>query len=111
MSMKDNLSHLMKEAQKMQVKMQETQKELEQMIVIGEAGAGLVKVEMTGRHDVRRVTIDPSLLKETKEMLEDTIAAAVNDAVRKIEKETRTRMGSLTAGLNLPQGFKSPFEE
>jgi DNA-binding YbaB/EbfC family protein len=79
------------------------------MEVTGEAGAGLVKVVMTGRHDMRRVSIDPSLMSEDKEMLEDLITAAVNDAVRKIEKTSQERLSGMTAGLNLPGGFKLPF--
>ena len=77
--------------------------------VTGEAGAGLVKVVMTGRHDVRSVTIDPSLLEESKEFLEDLLAAAVNDAVRKIEAKSKDAMGSLAGGMNLPTGFKFPL--
>ena len=75
----------------------------------GEAGAGMVQVVMTGRHDVRRVTIDPSLLSEDREMLEDLVAAAVNDAVRKVERTVQERMSGLTAGLGLPGGLKLPF--
>ncbi|MGB1272471.1 MAG: YbaB/EbfC family nucleoid-associated protein, partial [Endozoicomonas sp.] len=77
--------------------------------VSGESGAGLVKVVMTGRHDVRKVEIDPSLLEEDKEMLEDLLAAAVNDAVRKVEKNNKERMGELTTGLGLPAGMTLPF--
>lgn len=111
MNMKDNLQKLMQEAQKMQAKMQEAQRELEQMVVTGVAGAGLVKVEMTGKYSVKKVTIDQSALdEEDKEMLEDLVAAAVNDAVAKIEKETRGKMSGFMSGLNLPPGFKSPLE-
>jgi DNA-binding YbaB/EbfC family protein len=110
--MKPNLTDLMKEAQKIQERMQNAQKELEQMVVTGESGGGLVKVEMTGRHDVRRTTIDPSLIdKDNSEMLEDLVSAAFNDAVRKIERETRTKMGKLTEGLQLPTGFTPPTED
>lgn len=99
----------MQQAQKMQEMMQKAQKELELMVVVGEAGLGVVKVEMTGRHATKRVSIDESVMSD-KEMLEDLIAAANNDAVRKIEKETRTKMGSITAGMNLPPDFKLPTE-
>jgi DNA-binding YbaB/EbfC family protein len=107
--MKGNLSNLMKQAQQMQENFQKAQEELANMEVTGEAGAGLVKVVMTGRHDMRRVSIDPSLMTEDKEMLEDLITAAVNDAVRKIEKTSQERLSGMTAGLNLPGGFKLPF--
>ena len=103
------LGNLMKQAQEMQAKMQKAQEELANMEVTGESGAGLVKVVMTGRHDVRRVDIDPSLMSDDKEMLEDLIAAAVNDAVRKIEQSSKDNMADMTSGLNLPPGFKLPF--
>ena len=103
------LGNLMKQAQEMQAKMQKAQEELANMEVTGESGAGLVKVVMTGRHDVRRVDIDPSLMGDDKEMLEDLIAAAVNDAVRKIEQSSKDNMADMTSGLNLPPGFKLPF--
>lgn len=107
--MKGGLGNLMKQAQEMQSKMQKAQEELANMEVTGESGAGLVKVVMTGRHDVRRVDIDPTLMGDDKEMLEDLIAAAVNDAVRKIEKTNQDNMANMTSGLNLPPGFKLPF--
>src|SRR5690554_4289648 len=103
--MKGGMAGLMKQAQQMQEKMQKMQEELANAEVTGQSGAGLVSVVMTGRHDVRRVTIDESLLTEDKEVLEDLIAAAVNDAVRKVEKNSQEKM----AGLNLPDGFKMPF--
>ncbi len=103
--MQPDLNKLMQEAQKMQQKMQDAQKELEQMMVTGTAGGGLVTVQMTGRHDVKKVTLSEDLMDEDKSMLEDLIAAAVNDAVRKVETETRGKMQSLTAGLNLPGGM------
>jgi len=103
-----NVQDLMKQAQQMQEKMQEAQSELANVEVEGEAGAGMVKVVMTGQHDVKRVTIDPDLLAEEKEMLEDLLAAAVNDAVRKVEANNRDAMSSMTAGMNIP-GFKMPF--
>ena len=107
--MKDGLGNLMQQAQKMQVKMQKMQQEVANLEVQGESGAGMVKVTMTGRHDVKRVSIDDSLLNEDKEILEDLIAAAVNDAVRKVEQESKQGMSGLTDGLNLPPGFKLPF--
>lgn len=106
--MKPNLNDLMKQAQQMQEKMQKAQEQLAGREVTGEAGAGMVKVVMNGRHDVRRVTIDPSLLSEDKEVLEDLLAAAVNDAVRKVEADSRQALSGLTAGLNIP-GMKMPF--
>lgn len=99
--MKQNFSELMKQAQQMQSKMQDAQKELESMVVTGVAGAGMVEIEMTGRHDVKKVTIDDELLDD-KSMLEDLVAAGVNDAVRKVEAKTREKMSGLTAGLDLP---------
>ena len=107
--MKGGMAGLMKQAQMMQEKMQKMQQELANAEVTGEAGAGMVSVVMTGRHDVRRVSIDDSLLEEDKEILEDLIAAAVNDAVRKIEKNSQDSMASMTAGLQMPPGFKMPF--
>lgn len=103
------LGDLMKQAQDMQANMQKVQEELAQAEVTGEAGAGLVSVVMTGRHDLRRVQIDDSLLSEDKEILEDLIAAAVNDAVRKVEANSREKMSDMTAGIDLPPGFKMPF--
>jgi nucleoid-associated protein EbfC len=100
---------LMKQAQAMQEKMQSLQEDMAKREVEGQAGAGLVKIVMTGRHDVRSVTIDPSVMTEEKEVLEDLLAAAVNDAVRRIEELNKASMGNLTAGLNLPAGFKLPF--
>ena len=107
--MKNQLADLMKQAQAMQDSMKKAQETIAAMEVEGEAGAGLVKVVMTGRHDVRRVTIDPSLLGEDKDMLEDLVAAAINDAVRKVEAASQEKMAGLTAGLPLPPGFKLPF--
>jgi len=103
------LGDLMKQAQQMQSKMQELQSEIANLEVTGEAGAGLVKVIMTGRHDVRSVTVDDSLLSEDKEILEDLLAAAVNDAVRRVEEENKNRMGSLASGFPIPPDFKMPF--
>ncbi len=107
--MKGNLSDLMKQAQNMQAELQKTQEQLANAEVRGEAGAGMVAVIMTGRHDVKRVIIDDAVLGEDKEVLEDLLAAAVNDAVRKVEARNREAMSGLTAGLNLPAGFKLPF--
>lgn len=107
--MKGGLGQIMKQAQQMQASLQKAQEELANLEVTGEAGGGMVQVMMTGRHDVRRVSIDPTLMEDDKEMLEDLVAAAVNDAVRKVEKTTQERMSGLTAGLNLPGGMKLPF--
>ena len=107
--MKGGLGQLMKQAQKIQEDFQQAQNELASMEVTGEAGAGMVTVTMTGRHDVRSVRIDPALMGEDKEMLEDLIAAAVNDAVHKVEAQTKDRFSGLGAGLNLPPGMKLPF--
>ncbi|EZQ18446.1 nucleoid-associated protein, YbaB/EbfC family [Pseudomonas sp. G11-1] len=107
--MKGGMSGLMKQAQQMQEKMQKMQEELANAEVTGQSGAGLVSVVMTGRHDVRRVNIDDSLMTEDKEVLEDLIAAAFNDAVRKLEQQNQEKMAGLTAGMNLPDGFKMPF--
>jgi hypothetical protein len=107
--MKGGLGNLMKQAQRMQETMQKAQAELADMEVTGQAGGGMVSVVMTGRHDVKRVAIDDSLLTEDKEMLEDLLAAAVNDAVRKVESTTQEKMSGLTAGMGLPSGFKMPF--
>ena len=104
-----NLSDLMQQAQKMQADMQKAQEELANAEIQGEAGAGLVSVTMTGRHDVKRVNIDPAVLTEDKEVLEDLLAAAVNDAVRKVEAHNQQAMSGLASGLNLPPGFKMPF--
>jgi nucleoid-associated protein EbfC len=107
--MKNQLAGLMKQAQQMQDNMKKAQDELAQTEVEGQAGAGLVKVVMTCRHDVKRVSIDPSLLADDRDMLEDLVAAAVNDAVRRVESTTQEKMSGLTAGLPLPPGFKLPF--
>ena len=107
--MKNQLAGLMKQAQAMQDNMKKAQEEIAKLEIEGQAGAGMVKVVMTGRHDVKRVTIDPSLLGEDKDMLEDLVAAAVNDAVRKVEAAAQEKMAGLTAGLPVPPGFKLPF--
>ncbi|MBL8518116.1 MAG: YbaB/EbfC family nucleoid-associated protein [Betaproteobacteria bacterium] len=107
--MKGGLGGLMKQAQQMQENMKKMQEQLAQTEVEGQAGAGMVKVTMTCRHDVRRVMIDPSLLTEDRDMLEDLVAAAMNDAMRKVEVVTQEKMGGFTAGMGLPPGMKLPF--
>lgn len=107
--MKSGLGNLMKQAQAMQENLQKAQEEIATMTVTGEAGAGLVKITMNGRHEVRGVEIDPSLMADDKEMLEDLIAAAINDASKRVESMTQEKMAGLTAGLNLPAGMKLPF--
>ena len=107
--MKNGFGDIMKQAQAMQEKLQQAQAEIANIEVVGEAGAGLVKVVMNGKHELQRVTIDPALLKDDKEMLEDLVAAAVNDAGRRLERTSREKMSGLTAGLNLPAGLKLPF--
>lgn len=106
---KGGMGNLMKQAQKMQEQMQKAQEELAEAEVQGESGAGLVKVTMNGRHDVKRVELDDAILGEDKEMLEDLLAAAVNDAVRKIEAQNQEQMSKMTAGMGLPPGMKLPF--
>lgn len=105
----NGLGDLMKQAQEMQANMQKMQEELANIEVRGESGAGLVAVVMTGRHDVKSVNIDQSLLSEDKEILEDLLAAAVNDAVRKVESTNKDKLGQLTGGMQMPPGFKMPF--
>ena len=107
--MKGALGDMMKKAQEMQENMQKAQSELAGKEVTGEAGGGLVSVVMRGTHEVNRVSIDRSLIGEDVDMLEDLIAAAVNDAVHKVEKTNQAAMQEMTAGLNLPPGFKLPF--
>jgi len=107
--MKGSLGNIMKQAQQMQENMQKAQEEIARLEVTGESGAGLVKITMTGKHDVKKVAVDPALLGDDKDMLEDLIAAAVNDANRRVEKMTQEKMSGLTAGMNLPAGMKLPF--
>lgn len=109
--MNPDMNKLMQEAQKMQARMQQAQKDLENMLVTGVSGGGLVEVQMTGRHEVKKVTLDEDVMDEEKSIVEDLIAAAVNDAVRKIERESRGKMASLTAGLDLPAGFGDKGKE
>jgi len=107
--MKNPLGNLMKQAQQMQTQMQEAQEQLAKLEVTGEAGGGMVSLTMTCRHEVRGIRIDPSLLGEDKDMLEDILVAAFNDALRKVERTTQEKMAGMTAGLNLPGGMKLPF--
>ena len=107
--MKGGIGNLMKQAQEMQANMQKAQEEIASLEVTGESGGGMVKITMTGRHEVRRVSIDDSLLADDKDMLEDLVAAAINDAAHKVEATTQERMSGLTSGMNLPPGMKLPF--
>lgn len=107
--MKGNLGQLMRQAQQMQENMRRLQESLASLEVEGQSGAGLVKVVMTCRHEVKRVSVDPSLLGDDREMLEDLVAAAFNDAARRVEATVAEKMGGLAAGLGLPPGFKLPF--
>ena len=107
--MKNQLAGLMKQAQQMQDNMKKVQEQLANVEVEGQAGAGMVKVVVTCRNDVKRISIDPSLLTDDKDMLEDLIVAAMNDARRRAETTASERMGGVTAGLPLPPGFKLPF--
>jgi DNA-binding YbaB/EbfC family protein len=103
--MKGGIAGLMKQAQQMKANFETAQQELAQMEIQGESGGGMVKITMTGRHDVRHVEIDKELMSEDKEMLEDLVAAAINDAVRKVEKTSQERL----SGMGLPEGIKLPF--
>lgn len=107
--MKNPLAGLMQQAQKMQDDMKRLQEELENMEIQGESGAGLVTIVMTGKREVRKVTIDPSLVNDDKDMLEDLVAAAINDAVRKVGKLKKEKMSEVTAGIPIPPGFQMPF--
>ncbi len=107
--MKNQLAGLMKQAQAMQDNMKKTQDQLALIEVEGQSGAGLVKIVMSCKHDVKRVSIDPSLLADDKDMLEDLVAAAFNDAVRKAETTSSEKMAGVTAGMPMPPGFKMPF--
>jgi DNA-binding YbaB/EbfC family protein len=101
--------NMMKQAMALQANMKKAQDEIANMEVIGESGGGMVKVTMTGKHEVKRVQIEPQVASEDREMLEDLVAAAINDAVQKVERTTQERMSSLMGGMNLPPGFKMPF--
>lgn len=107
--MRGNIGQLMKQAQAMQANMQKMQDQLAQLEVEGQSGAGLVKVQMTCKYDVKRVSIDPTLVGDDKEMLEDLVAAAFNDAARRVEAMIAEKMSSVTAGMGLPPGMKLPF--
>jgi nucleoid-associated protein EbfC len=107
--MKGNIGQLMKQAQLMQENMRRMQESLAAIEVEGQSGAGMVKVQMTCKYEVKRVTVDPSLLGDEREMLEDLVAAAFNDAARKVEATIAEKMSGMTAGLGLPAGFKLPF--
>ena len=107
--MRGNINQLMRQAQAMQANMQKVQDEIASLEVVGEAGGGMVKVTMTGKHEVRAVAIEPAVIGEDREMLEDLVAAAINDAVHKVEARVQEKMASVTAGLQLPPGMKLPF--
>ncbi len=107
--MKNQLAGLMKQAQQMQENMAKAQEQLADIEVTGESGAGMVKATVTCRNEVRKLAIDPSLLEDDPEMLEDLVVAAINDALRKAETTSQEKMGSLTQGMGLPAGFKMPF--
>jgi len=107
--MRGNFGNMIKQAEAMQAKMQKAQAEIETLEVVGESGGGMVKVTMTGKHQVKRVQIEPAVVGEDREMLEDIIAAAINDAVQKVDVRVQEKMASLTAGLQLPPGMKLPF--
>jgi DNA-binding YbaB/EbfC family protein len=107
--MKGGLGNLMRQAQQMQETMKKAQAELAQLEVTGESGAGMVKVTLNGHHEAKKVTIEPKLLAEDKDMLEDLLVAAVNDAVRKIAARSQEKYSGLMSGLNLPPGMKLPF--
>lgn len=104
-----DINELMKQARKMQEQVLNAQKEAEALVLIGESGAGLVKVHMNGRHYVKQVTLDSSLMNEDKEVIEDLIAAAINDAVKKLEEQNRNLISGMTGGFKIPEGFKFPF--
>ncbi|MGB5734589.1 MAG: YbaB/EbfC family nucleoid-associated protein [Thiohalocapsa sp.] len=107
--MKGGLGGMLKQAQKMQEDLKNAQERLAKEEVTGESGGGMVRVTMTGRHEVKRVEIDPSLMGDDKEMLEDLVAAAINDSVRRVGEMTQANMADITAGLQLPPGMKLPF--
>ncbi|MFZ8929517.1 MAG: YbaB/EbfC family nucleoid-associated protein [Pseudohongiellaceae bacterium] len=107
--MMTDLNDLLKQAKEMQEQMQKAQQEMAEKEVTGESGAGLVKVVMNGKHVVKKVTLDPSLMQEEQNLIEDLMAAATNDAVRKVEENNKNQLGGLMSGLNMPEGFKFPF--
>jgi DNA-binding YbaB/EbfC family protein len=104
-----DMTQLLKQAQQMQEQMQKAQEELARAEVTGESGAGLVKITINGKHEVKKVILDPSLMTEERSLVEDLIAAAMNAAVKKVAENNRSSLASMTAGLNLPEGFKLPF--
>lgn len=106
---KGGIGNLMKQAQQMQDKMAQVQEEIAAMEVTGESGAGLVKVTINGAHNCRRVEVDPSLLEDDKDMLEDLVAAAFNDAARRVAETQKEKMAAVSSGMQLPPGFKMPF--
>jgi nucleoid-associated protein EbfC len=107
--MKGGIGNMMKQAQALQANMQKVQAEIAAMEIVGESGGGMVKVTMTGRHEARRVEIDPSVPLDDREMLEDLVAAAINDAAQRVEQATQERMAGVMGGMSLPAGFKLPF--
>lgn len=107
--MRGNIGDLMKQAQAVQANMQKVQAEIAALEVVGESGGGMVKITMSGKHEVKRVQIEPAIASEDREMLEDLIAAAVNDAVHKVEARTQEKMASVMAGMQLPPGMELPF--
>jgi len=108
--MKGNIGNMMKQAQQLQANMQRAQAEIAALEVTGEAGGGMAKVTMTGKHEVRRVSLDPSIVSsDDKDMLEDLVAAAINDAVQKLERATQEKMANVMGGMQLPPGMKMPF--
>ncbi|MCP4409262.1 MAG: YbaB/EbfC family nucleoid-associated protein [Gammaproteobacteria bacterium] len=107
--MKGGIGNMMRQAQKIQADMVKAQQELANMEVTGQSGGGLVSVVMTGKHEVRRVSVDDSLVGDDRDMLEDLVAAAINDAVRRVEDATKDKFSGMTAGMGLPPGMKLPF--
>jgi DNA-binding YbaB/EbfC family protein len=107
--MKGGIGNIMKQAQQLQANMQKAQLEIANMEVIGESGGGMVKILMTGKHEAKRVSIDPTLVGDDKDMLEDLVAAAINDAVHKVDAATQSKMSGMMAGMPLPPGMKLPF--
>lgn len=107
--MKGGIGNMMKQAQALQASMQKVQAEIAAMEVVGESGGGMVKVTMNGRHEATRVQIDPSMPLDDREMIEDLVAAAINDAAQRVEQATQQRMAGVMGGMNLPPGFKLPF--
>lgn len=107
--MSGGFGNMMKQAEALQRNMQKAQEEIARLEVVGESGGGMVKVTMTGKHEVKRVQIEPAVIGDDREMLEDLVAAAINDAVRRVETESQQRMSSLMSGMRLPPGFKMPL--